>query len=306
MSDMISITNFKKSYGEIEAVKGIDLQVKAGEVFGLIGPDGAGKTTLMRAVCTLLAPDEGEIKVAGRDVTRHIAETRTILGYMPQRFSLYQDLTVEQNLNFFAELFQVPEQEKESRLRQLYHFSRLEPFRNREAGALSGGMKQKLALSCALIHTPEVLVLDEPTFGVDPVSRKEFWDILRSIRQEGTTILVSTAYMDEADQCDRVALAFRGKIVATDTPAALKQDYPFPLFELHGDDLRQLRDYFTPLPGVHNTQMFGDSLHVSFGSEPETAQWEEWTQALGGSLSRRERIAPTIEDVFLSLMETSQ
>ena len=182
----IEITDFVKRYHTIEAVKGVSLSVDKGGLFGLIGPDGAGKTTLLRAVCTLLVPDEGSIHVNGMDTKKDIIQIRSILGYMPQRFSLYQDLTVAQNLKFFADLFQVPPSEQETRVRELYQFSRLEPFKNRLAGALSGGMKQKLALSCALIHTPEILVLDEPTFGVDPVSRDEFWKILYMIREQGT------------------------------------------------------------------------------------------------------------------------
>ncbi|MEZ4763313.1 MAG: ABC transporter ATP-binding protein [Calditrichia bacterium] len=207
----IEITNFSKSFGETRAVKNVSLSVKPGELFGLIGPDGAGKTTLMRAICTLLLPDDGQIQVRGMNTREAIADIRAILGYMPQRFSLYQDLSVEQNLRFFADLFNVPAEERAARMKRLYQFSRLGNFNKRLAGQLSGGMKQKLALSCALIHTPEILVLDEPTFGVDPVSRKEFWEILHEIRKEGTTILVSTAYMDEADQCERVALMFNGE-----------------------------------------------------------------------------------------------
>lgn len=228
----IEIIDFVKKYDTIEAVKGINLSVEKGGLFGLIGPDGAGKTTLMRAVCTLLLPDEGSIHVNGFDTKKHFTQIRSILGYMPQRFSLYQDLTVAQNLKFFADLFQVPLEEQKIRLAELYQFSRLEPFKNRLAGALSGGMKQKLALSCALIHTPEILVLDEPTFGVDPVSRDEFWKILHTIREKGTTILVSTAYMDEANLCDRVALFFDGIIQITDKPDNLRAQYKYPLFQI--------------------------------------------------------------------------
>ncbi len=298
----IEIINFVKKFGDLKAVNSINLQIKKGELFGVIGPDGAGKTTLMRTVCTLLLPDEGTIFVKGMDVTRKIAEIREILGYMPQRFSLYQDLTVSQNLNFFADLFQVPMSQRELRLDQLYQFSRLEPFKNRAAGDLSGGMKQKLALSCALIHTPQILVLDEPTFGVDPVSRQEFWEILHSIKAQGTTIIVSTAYMDEADQCDRVGLFFSGKIRAIDTPAALRKQFKFPLYRLSGIDLRKLRDFFNALSEVHTTQMFGDALHVSFNQIPDESTWQQWQKKTGGNLLHRQLQEPSIEDVFLDLM----
>lgn len=298
----IEIKDFQKSYGTVEAVRGVSLEVKKGELFGLIGPDGAGKTTLLRAICTLLLPDRGSILVDGLDTTREVARIRSILGYMPQRFSLYQDLSVEQNLRFFADLFQVPDQEREERLEQLYHFSRLGPFKKRLAGALSGGMKQKLALSCALIHTPAILVLDEPTYGVDPVSRQEFWDILRLIRQEGTSILVSTAYMDEADQCDRVALFFKGRIAGIGAPETLKNQYRYPLYRLEAEDVRRLRDFFRSLPEVQSTQLFGDALHVSFRQPPDSRQWSEWQAASAGNLTSWSSQPPSIEDVFLALI----
>ncbi len=299
----IEIKNFKKSYGDVHAVNGINLQVKKGELFGLIGPDGAGKTTLIRTICTLLLPDDGSILVKGMEVTQNIPKIRALLGYMPQRFSLYQDLTVEQNLNFFADLFQVPQAKRESRLNQLFQFSKLEPFKKRASGDLSGGMKQKLALSCALIHTPEVLVLDEPTFGVDPVSRQEFWEILHSIRAEGTTILVSTAYMDEADLCDQVALFFSGQIKAVDTPLALRKHFKFPLYRLQGKNLRQLRDFFDRLPEVHNTQTFGDALHVSFKGKRTESLWKAWQKETKGNLINWQVQQPSIEDVFLDLIK---
>lgn len=298
----IEITNFRKSFGIVPAVKGISLSVKRRELFGLIGPDGAGKTTLLRSICTLLLPDAGEIRVGGYDTRTEIMEIRAILGYMPQRFSLYQDLSVAQNLRFFADLFQVPERERAARLERLYEFSRLGPFQNRRAGALSGGMKQKLALSCALVHTPEILVLDEPTYGVDPVSRKEFWEILKEIQRDGTTILVSTAYMDEADMCDRVALMFRGEITAAGSPAALKAQYRHPLYRLQGRDLRRLRAFFRTRPEVYATQLFGDALHVSFKTPPTATDWQQWQAASDGNLQDWTLAQPSIEDIFLDVM----
>ena len=300
--DAIEIAGFRKRYGAVEAVRDVSLSVRQNELFGLIGPDGAGKTTLMRAVCTLLAPDGGAIRVQGMDVAQHIAETRARLGYMPQRFSLYQDLSVEQNLRFFADLFRVPKAERQKRLEQLYRFSRLEPFRKRKAGALSGGMKQKLALSCALIHTPEILVLDEPTFGVDPVSRQEFWEILRSIREEGTAILVSTAYMDEADQCDRVALMHRGEIAAVDSPARIKDGFPYPLYRVGGKDVRALHRFFAGRTEIHTTQLFGDALHVSFHLRPTAEDWNGWVRASQDNLELWEPHPPSMEDVFMEFI----
>ena len=299
----IKIDNFRKWFGEVEAVKGISFAVKKGELFGLIGPDGAGKTTLLRSICTLLLPGEGTILVNQLDTREHISEIREILGYMPQRFSLYQDLTVAQNLRFFADLFQVPADERKQRMERLYEFSRLGPFKKRLAGALSGGMKQKLALSCALIHTPDILILDEPTYGVDPVSRKEFWEILKEIQRDGTTTLVSTAYMDEADLCDRVALMFRGEIAAQGTPSALKNQYRYPLFRLEGKNLRALRSFFQRQPLAQATQLFGDVLHVSFQRPPTEAEWQQWRQINDGDLLSWQKQPPSIEDVFLDLIK---
>jgi len=299
----IEIKDFVKRYGTIDAVKGVNLSVEKGGLFGLIGPDGAGKTTVMRAVCTLLLPDEGSIHVNGLDTKKDIMKIRSLLGYMPQRFSLYQDLTVAQNLRFFADLFQVPPDEQKIRIAELFQFSRLEPFKDRRAGALSGGMKQKLALSCALIHTPEILILDEPTFGVDPVSREEFWEILYSIRDKGTTILVSTAYMDEANLCDRVALFFDGNIQIIDTPDKLKSQYKFPLFRVDTKELIPMVDFLNSVEEVHTIQKFGNSLHISFREAPDRTKWEEIQKNARGNLLSWEKIDPSIEDIFLEMME---
>ena len=201
-------------------------------------------------------------------------------------------------------MFQVPEKEREERKEQLFQFSRLKPFQKRQAGKLSGGMKQKLALSCALIHTPEILVLDEPTFGVDPVSRQEFWEILRIIQKEGVTILVSTAYMDEADQCDRIALFFDGNIKGVGTPDELRAKYDYPLYKLTGSDLHKLRESFSSFDEVHTTQLFGDSVHVSFQKEPIDKQWKVWQESTDNNLMEWTKLKPTIEDVFLDLMGT--
>jgi ABC-2 type transport system ATP-binding protein len=297
----IEIKEFVKTYQSVEAVKGISLEVDKGKLFGLIGPDGAGKTTLMRSICTLLRPTSGQILVNDMNTLTRIGDIRRILGYMPQRFSLYQDLTVEQNLNFFADLFQVPKEEMLKRREELYHFSKLEPLKHRKAGALSGGMKQKLALSCALIHTPEILILDEPTFGVDPVSRQEFWQILDGIKKQGTTILVSTAYMDEAERCDQIALMHQGKVITRGTPAEIKKQFPHPLYRIGGKDLRQLRDYFFRQKEVHKTQLFGDAIHVSFREKPTEEKWKSWQQDSSGNLTEWREQLPSMEDVFMEL-----
>ena len=300
---VIDVKGLKKSYGRVEALRGLDFSVRAGEIFGLIGPDGAGKTTLMRILCTLVPPDEGDVRVLGFDVRRDLAEIRARIGYMPQQFSLYQDLSVEQNLEFFADLFQVPRSERRRRLAELYRFSRLGPFRHRKAGKLSGGMKQKLALSCALIHTPALLILDEPTYGVDPVSRREFWRLLHSIRERGTAIFVSTAYMDEADECDRAAFIYRGRFQAEGTPSEIKALYRFPLYRVTGVELLALREFFSRQPEVQSVQLFGDALHVSFKKDPAPGRWQTWKTALKGDVLRGwERIAPSIEDVFMQLI----
>lgn len=299
---MIRVDEVVKRYakGRVTALAGVSLTVQPGEVFGLIGPDGAGKTTLFRILTTLLTPDAGRAEVLGYDVVRDYRAIRERVGYMPGRFSLYQDLSVEENVRFFARVFGTTLEANYENIREIYQ--QIEPFKDRRAGALSGGMKQKLALSCALIHKPEVLFMDEPTTGVDPVSRREFWDMLARLRTRGLTVLVSTPYMDEASRCDRVALMHGGELLRIDTPAAITATYPHPLWALTATDnyhlLRAARDW----SGTHTAFAFGERVHVAarIGAERE---------ALLGHLSAAglhelslDAVSPSIEDSFLDLL----
>ena len=301
MKTAVAVKKVNKSYGEIIANNKVSLEASSEEIFGLIGPDGAGKTTLIRSICTLLVPDSGEITVLGHNTKSDILEIRKKIGYMPQKFSLYQDLSVEQNLNFFADLFKVPPKERKQKVNELYEFSKLGQFKDRLAGALSGGMKQKLALSCNLVHTPEILILDEPTFGVDPVSRLDFWNMLKEIKRDGIPIFVSTAYMDEAEQCDRIALIHKGDIIAIDTPAKIVDNFGYHLFEITGS-LREISSYFQNLPDTHSIQLFGQTLHVSFLKRPLKEEINNWYEKLGDKLKNVKEIKPGVEDIFLDKM----
>ncbi len=299
----VIIRNLKKSYGSVQAVRGVSFEIDRGEILGLIGPDGAGKTTIIRILVSLLEPDEGELLFMGKDIVRNPAFVRAHIGYMPQKFSLYQDLTVEENLNFFGDLFQVPA-EKQAKIKQeLYAFSRLEPFKNRRAGALSGGMKQKLALSCMLIHQPEVLVLDEPTFGVDPVSRSEFWEILRNLADQGTSLLVTTAYMDEANLCDRVGLMYHGEVLALDAPDALLNRFEDDLYLVTGDHPNELFEQLSRLEGGFTVNLFGDGIHIADTARQGRAKIEHILRAGGVAFNGLEKIKPSLEDLFLKLMQ---
>lgn len=299
---MIAVSNISKSYGAVNALRKISFNVLEGEVFGLIGPDGAGKTTLFRILATLLKPDDGSAEVAGLDPVRDYKKLRPLLGYMPGRFSLYQDLTVRENLEFFASVFGASIQENYELIKEIY--VQIEPFRDRRAGALSGGMKQKLALCCALIHRPRVLLLDEPGTGVDPVSRQEFWEMLRRLRQWGITILVSTPYMDEAERCDRIALIQQGEIMAIDTPAGVRAGYPRPLFAIDAVDRYRLIRDLRGMPGTAGCYAFGEKTHLSLEDKSLTANdiREYLTQRSHHAVD----VAPTpatIEDCFIELLK---
>ena len=296
----ISITNISKSYKDVKALQNITFEVKPGELFGLIGPDGAGKTTLFRVLTTLLLADEGSAKVAGLDIVNNYKDIRKSVGYMPGRFSLYQDLTVEENLNFFATIFGTTIEENYDLIKDIY--IQIEHFKNRRAGKLSGGMKQKLALSCALIHKPKVLFLDEPTTGVDPVSRKEFWEMLKRLQKTGITILVSTPYMDEAALCDRIALIQDGKILEIDTPDAIVKHFPKTIYNVAANNMYQLIKSLKTYEHQYSVYPFGEFVHYTdhrdnFNSEDLKTYLE--TQNL--SDIQINQTQPTIEDTFMEL-----
>ena len=296
----IEIRDVDKSYGKVRALSGISLNVEKGEIFGLIGPDGAGKTTLFRILTTLLLADGGEASVMGFDVRKDYEAIRKIIGYMPGRFSLYQDLSVAENLEFFATVFGTTVKENYDVIKDIY--SQIEPFKDRRAGALSGGMKQKLALSCALVHKPSVLFLDEPTTGVDAVSRRDFWNMLSRIRASGVTVFVSTPYMDEAALCDRVALMMHGKIIDSGTPAEIVAKYPYTLLAVKGKPMYRLLKFLRGLDGVLNCFSFGSVHHVAIDGSGICARdiLTRITEAGFRDCEVRE-IRPGIEDCFMNL-----
>ena len=301
----IIIDNICISYEENQALKNISLDVKKGELFGLIGPDGAGKTSLIRILVTLLLADSGNAKVAGYDVVKDFKKLRNILGYMPGRFSLYQDLSVEENLNLFATIFGTTIQENYRLIKDIYE--QIEPFKHRRAGKLSGGMKQKLALSCALIHKPEVLFLDEPTTGVDPVSRKEFWAMLKKLKDEGITIFVSTPYMDEAALCDRVALIQEGKILSIDSPENITKTFPTKLFAIGSANKYKLLKTMEAYEYTRSVQPFGEYLHYTDVREDiSTAELQIFLENQMEGKSEVFSIEPNIEDCFMELMNQQE
>jgi len=313
---IITVNNISKSYGKVKPIEDISFEVEKGEIFGIIGPDGAGKTTLFRILTTLLLADNGTATINGFDVVRNFKEIRNDVGYMPGRFSLYQDLTVEENLNVFAKVFQTTIEENYHLIKDIYQ--QIEPFKNRRAGALSGGMKQKLALSCALIHKPSVLFLDEPTTGVDPVSRKEFWEMLRNLKKMDITILVSTPYMDEAMLCDRIALIQKGKILKIDTPQNIVKQFDKTIIAIRTSKMSKL---LTDLRNYKLTQTcfaFGDCHHVTIKSgkwkmENGKSEIENLIEDLKNYLTENnhqeieiKEINASIEDCFMELAKTNE
>lgn len=297
--EAIVIDNLSKSYGKVKALDNVSFSVRNGELFGLIGPDGAGKTTLFRLLTTLLTPDSGSAKVDGWDVVDDYLAIRSCVGYMPGTFSLYQDLTVEENLNFFAALFGASVRDSYELVEPIY--KQIEPFKNRRAGKLSGGMKQKLALSCALIHRPKVLFLDEPTTGVDAVSRSEFWSMLADLKQRGITILVSTPYMDEASLCDRIALCNEGRLLGLDSPHQLVASFQSPLWAIRAKNMYALLEVARRFEGVTECYPFGEFHHLvvtdAFDAEKFARQMNRCDDFVMCEAH------PTIEDLFIKLMK---
>ena len=295
-----------RHFGPLKAVNNLNLKLEKGELFGLIGPDGAGKTTTMRMLAGILSPSSGNAYIDGISVRENPDQVKDHLAYRPQRFGLYQDLTVMENLNFYADLFSVPKKIRAQRIDQLFSFSRLGPFSKRLAGALSGGMKQKLGLTCALIHSPQVLLLDEPTNGVDPVSRRDFWKILYELLMEGITMLVSTAYLDEAERTTRTAFMRDGSIIELGTPKDLKSMVKGIILEIVPSDVRIARNALKKHEGVLDVNIFGDCLHVRLHSESDESQVKRILDSPGIQVKSFRRVAPSMEDVFLSVLSNRE
>jgi ABC-2 type transport system ATP-binding protein len=305
VTDVVVAEQLEKRFGTTVALNDLSFSVAASELFGFVGPDGGGKTTLFRILATLLVPEKGRARVLGRDVVKDLWELRRRIGYMPGRFSLYPDLSVYENLRFFASVFGTTVERERPHIAPIY--SQLEPFKDRRAAALSGGMKQKLALCCALVHRPEILFLDEPTTGVDAVSRREFWDLLATLKASGMTILVSTPYMDEADRCDRVALMQGGRLLAIDTPRQIAQSFERPLIAIRAarryPALRALRES----PHAHAVYPFGDTIHYVDARKGEpvpriAAELRDFLTSRGFADAQVEAAAPTVEDSFIARM----
>ncbi|HEX8984487.1 MAG TPA: ABC transporter ATP-binding protein [Bryobacteraceae bacterium] len=302
MDAVIRASGLTRRFDALTALDGLDLEVLRGEIFGLVGPDGAGKTTTVRLLCGLLDPTSGEAQVAGHSVARELDAVKDRIGYMAQRFGLYADLTVQENMVFYAELFGLARAERDALMARLLRMTRMEPFRERPAGLLSGGMKQKLALMCTLLHHPEVLFLDEPTNGVDPVSRRDFWAILYELVKDGMTVFVTTAYLDEAERCNRVGLIDRGRLIRCDSPAAIRASIKEECYEVRPPDRRAAREKLLAAPGVASAEPAGDVLHV-FVYPGQTAP-ERLASLLGGA--EFHRIQPSLEDVFINLIRKEQ
>jgi ABC-2 type transport system ATP-binding protein len=303
-SAAVSVRGLTRRFGTLTAVDGLTFDVAHGELFGLVGPDGAGKTTTLRMLSGVLRPSAGDALVGGVSVARDPEGVKDHIAYMSQRFGLYADLSVRENIDFYADLYRVPRSERPARLDRLYHFSNLGPFEHRLAGQLSGGMKQKLSLCCALIHLPDILLLDEPTFGVDPISRRDLWLILHEMVAQGVTVLVSTAYLDEAERCDHVAMLDRGRVMALDHPAALQRSLEGEMLSLRTADPRRATQAVREVAGVRRVALFGDALHVTLGSrERDWPGVERALAAAGIEVIDVHAIEPSLEDVFISRSE---
>jgi ABC-2 type transport system ATP-binding protein len=302
----IKTSGLTKSFADNLAVDTLDLEIQRGELFGLVGPDGAGKTTIMRLLSAILRPTSGDAWIAGHSIHGEEERIKEKIGYMSQRFGLYEDLTVMENINFYADLYGVPLAERPSRYERLLGFSNLTPFTKRLAGDLSGGMKQKLGLSCALVHTPEVLLLDEPTGGVDPVSRRDFWRILYDLLKERVTIFVSTAYLDEAERCTKIALIHKGKVLMTDEPSGIKRVLGVPMIEISTPETRSAGDLIGSIDGVLSVNIYGERLHVAIQSKEIVAKIMDQLKTKGFSIEGEREIIPSLEDVFISMVKDKE
>ncbi len=304
MSDVaIRIADLTKTFGDNIAVDHLDLDVFKGELFGLVGPDGAGKTTTMRLLSSVMEPSSGVAFVAGHSILTEGERIKEKIGYMSQRFGLYEDLTVMENILFYADIYDVPGRERPARIEKLLSFSNLTPFRDRLAGKLSGGMKQKLGLACALIHTPEVLFLDEPTNGVDPVSRRDFWRILYDLLKEQVTIFVSTSYLDEAERCTRIGLMHKGKLLIKDEPVKVKKSLVFPMSEIWCDNPRSAAELIRGGAGVKKVNVYGDRIHVLVESKEAIPGIIQKLKSGAIGIKDYREVLPSIEDVFISMVE---
>jgi ABC-2 type transport system ATP-binding protein len=305
MDPAVSVRALTRRFGEAAAVDGVTFDVVRGELFGLVGPDGAGKTTLLRMLAGVLRPSSGDAMLDGFSVVREPDRIRSRIAYMAQRFGLYEELTVRENLDFYADLYSVPRAERAARLDRLYGFSNLGPFRDRAAGKLSGGMKQKLALSCALMHRPRILLLDEPTFGVDPISRRDLWRILREMMEEGVTILVSTAYLEEAERCNRVAFLHEGRVLALDRPDALRSSLAGEVVAIRSADPRRARDLLRTHPSVRRAALFGDTVHALVLAGTAASDLGADLAALGVGVTDARTVIPSLEDVFIDRVDAA-
>ncbi len=302
-SGTIEVSGLSRRFPDVLAVNGVSFDVKEGEIFGLVGPDGAGKTTLLRMLAGLLAPSEGKALVAGTDIVRQPAEVQKQMSYMPQRFGLYEELTVDENIRFYADLFGVRRVRREERATRLLEAAGMSPFRKRLAGKLSGGMKQKLGLVCALVHTPRVLLLDEPTNGVDPVSRREFWEILYSLQLEGVTILISTSYLDEAERCHRVGLLHQGRLLLCDRPEALKGNLHRALIAVTSPEPRAVLELLERAEGVSTAVLVGNGVHlVVDDAARRMPELRSRLEEAGVPVEEIAQAAPSIEDLFVSVV----
>ncbi|UCG86624.1 MAG: ABC transporter ATP-binding protein [Gemmatimonadota bacterium] len=300
---VVSLRSLTRDFGTTRAVDCLTFDVAPGELFGIVGPDGAGKTTTLRMLAGVLRPTAGDATIAGLSVTQDPEAVKPHIAYMSQRFGLYADLTVRENIEFYADLYHVPKSDRPARLERLYQFSALGQFKDRLAGKLSGGMKQKLALCCALIHHPEVMLLDEPTFGVDPISRRDLWLILHEMVADGMTVLVSTAYLDEAERCDRVGLLHHGHVVALDTPDNLQQRFQGDIYAVQTDNPRHTRDLLRQHSNVRDAVLFGDTVHATM--DDHIRDWPAARQILeseGVSILSEGLVEPTLENVFIELV----